>query len=420
MHLFIACSTFALAVTLAVSRPRLASGLQVTPASAAFAGVVCLMAAGTVQVSDLASALDTLWRPLLTIVAIMITTAAARRLGVIDRIARRIIMREAASPATLFGGVFAFSLVAASVLSNDAAILLVTPLVLAFVQRRFPEAPELCVPFAFAVFMAAGVAPFVTSNPMNMVVASYVGLNFNQYAINMLPISLVGSALTFLVLRGVFARELAAPIRDEAPPAAASALTGAERRMLTLLVAVTATYPVVAAFEGGAIWAVAAGGALLALWLVWREGKGSPAGVLRRDVSWDVLVFLPCVFVLATGLRNVGLVDLVASWYHGASVATIGVTAALGSAVLNNHPMALVNMLALDTRPDIAQGDVLAALIGGDLGPRLLPTGSLAGLLWLEACRRQGVHISASRFVRIGVVLTVPALALSLAWVAFL
>ena len=420
MHLFIACSTFAVAVTLAVSRPRLASGLQVTPASAAFAGVLCLMAAGTVRASDLALAFDTLWRPLVTIVAIMITTAAARRVGVIDRIARRIIMRKAASTTMLFGGVFAFSLVASSVLSNDAAILLVTPLVLAFIQRRFPAAPDLCVPFAFAVFMAAGVAPFVTSNPMNMVVASYVGLNFNQYALNMLPISLAGSGLTFLVLRVVFARELAAPIRDEAPAAGAGALTGAERRMLALLVAVTATYPVVAAFEGGAIWAVATAGALLALWLVWREGKGSPAGLLRRDVSWDVLVFLPCVFVLATGLRNVGLVDLVASWYHDAGIAAIGVTAALGSAVLNNHPMALVNMLALDARPDVRQVDFLAALIGGDLGPRLLPTGSLAGLLWIEACRQHGVHISASRFVRVGLVMTVPTLGLSLALLGLL
>jgi Na+/H+ antiporter NhaD/arsenite permease-like protein len=68
-----------------------------------------------------------------------------------------------------------------------------TPLVLAFVRGRYPGYPGLLVPFAFAVFMAAGVAPFVVSNPMNMIVASYASLNFNDYTASMLPISLVAT-----------------------------------------------------------------------------------------------------------------------------------------------------------------------------------------------------------------------------------
>jgi arsenical pump membrane protein len=57
---------------------------------------------------------------------------------------------------------------------------------------------------------------------------------------------------------------------------------------------------------------------------------------------------------------------------------------------------------------------MLAALIGGDLGPRLLPMGSLAGLLLLDLLRRQGVHITASQFIVVGLVLTLPTLILSL------
>ena len=41
--------------------------------------------------------------------------------------------------------------------------------------------------FAFAVFLAPGVAPFVISNPMNMIVAEYAGLGFNAYAAKMVP-----------------------------------------------------------------------------------------------------------------------------------------------------------------------------------------------------------------------------------------
>jgi len=420
MQSLIACSTFALAVTLAVKRPKIGFGVRISPASAAVAGLVCLLLSRTVGPNDIRFAFETLWRPLVGIVSIMITTAAARRVGVIDAIAQATLARRSGSVHQVFRRVFLLSLGTASLLSNDAAVLLLTPLVLAFIRTRYPAHPRLLLPFAFAVFMAAGVAPFVISNPMNMVVASYAGLDFNGYAAAMLPIALAGSLLTFLLLRRVFAADLSACAATVAEAAPARAFNRSQIRMLTLLFGVAASYPLVAAFDGAAIWAVAAIGATLALLLAWREERVSPANVLRTGVAWDVLVFLPAVFVLTIGLRNVGLVDLLSAWYRDAGVVLIGATSAIGSAALNNHPMALVNMLALDARPGTGSLEFLAALVGGDLGPRLLPTGSLAGLLWLESCRRLGVEIPPGTFVRVGVVLTVPTLIASLALLAIL
>jgi arsenical pump membrane protein len=54
-------------------------------------------------------------------------------------------------------------------------------------------------------------------------------------------------------------------------------------------------------------------------------------------------------------------------------------------------------------------------LIGVDLGPNLSVTGSLATILWLVALRREGEDISAWRFLRVGVFVTLPALLLALA-----
>ena len=100
------------------------------------------------------------------------------------------------------------------------------------------------------------------------------------------------------------------------------------------------------------------------------------------------------MFVIAIGLRNVGLVGYLSMLYQGASLALVGTIAAFGSAVLNNHPMAIMNLLALDATPGSGQREFLAALIGGDLDTPL-PIGSLAGLLWLESCR---VWVCRSRF----------------------
>lgn len=76
--------------------------------------------------------------------------------------------------------------------------------------------------------------------------------------------------------------------------------------------------------------------------------------------------------------------------------------------------------MALSTASLTDPTPVLAALVGGDLGPRLLPMGSLAGLLWLEQARRHQVEIGVGRFFRVGLVSAVPALLLSLAILALL
>jgi arsenical pump membrane protein len=51
-----------------------------------------------------------------------------------------------------------------------------------------------------------------------------------------------------------------------------------------------------------------------------------------------------------------------------------------------------------------------ALLIGVDVGPILSVTGSLASILWLIALRRDGHHVGAFDFLKIGVLVMPPAL----------
>jgi arsenical pump membrane protein len=54
-----------------------------------------------------------------------------------------------------------------------------------------------------------------------------------------------------------------------------------------------------------------------------------------------------------------------------------------------------------------------ALLIGVDLGPNLSITGSLATILWLKAIRREGERVGFWRFLKVGAVVTPPALVLA-------
>jgi arsenical pump membrane protein len=252
---------------------------------------------------------------------------------------------------------------------------------------------------------------------MNMIVAEFSGLDFNSYAAVMLPISLVGALLTYVILRLVFRKVL----RDAQPSAAGPTVTihrhPAERPAVILLALVFLAYPIGAAL-GGEIWFVSVAGAIASLVLV-RLCRIAPLRKVTGHVSFDILAFLWGIFLVVQGLRGVGAVEWLQSLYGGApagsgeQLATIGVTSAVGSAAIDNHPMSILNMMAIGAGED--SKPLLAALVGGDIGPRLLPIGSLAGLLWLDLLRRHGVHVGVGTFLRLGTIVLIPTLAVSLA-----
>jgi arsenical pump membrane protein len=409
-----AYSTLAVTLGLVAARPRISRRIRLQPSVAASAGVAVMMALGVVHWTDLLETAATLWQPVVAIVCIMITAAAARSAGVLDVVAALTLARIRGSASRLFAVVFALGAATSALLNNDAAVLLLTPIVVATARARFFGKPRVVVAFAFATFMAAGVAPLVVSNPMNMVVASCAHVGFNEYARRMIPVSVAGWLVAFVALRLVFHRTLAdagdASVSHEREAAAPSS---PQRHFLLLLPAVVVAYSV-ASFLGAPLWPVAAVGAVVALLLARRAGARA-SQVLASEVSWDVVAFLGAVFVLAIGLRNVGVTRWLGALYAHGGTPVVGGVSALGSALLNNHPMAILNVLSLEGAP---KGQVLAALVGGDLGPRLLPMGSLAGLLWLESLRRARVDVSLLRFVAVGTVVALPSLAISIALLA--
>lgn len=416
MHQVIAYGTAVVTVGLVLSLPRTRVGPSLGPAAAGAFGVAVLLAVGVVSPGDLGDGFATLWRPFVAVLALMVTTSVAQRLGVLDTFAALIRPASGQPVARTFRNVFVLGVATSAALNNDAAVLLLTPLVVDLARRTWPERPDLAVPFAFAVFTAAGVAPLVTANPMNLIVADVAGIGFNAYAARMIPIAVAGWIAAYLMLRLIFRRQLDSAMSD-APPPGKVRLSRGGKQFLALMLVSLGSYPVLA-YAGGPVWIVAATTAALGIALCRHHGAASPRALLAT-VSWETLAFLFCVFVIAIGLRNVGFVDRLADLYatpEGAVARTmlIGVSSAAGSALLNNHPMSIINALAIAALPEPRQELILAALIGGDLGPRLLPMGSLAALLWLAALRRQEVHIGAAAFVRVGIAVTVPALAVSL------
>ena len=89
------------------------------------------------------------------------------------------------------------------------------------------------------------------------------------------------------------------------------------------------------------------------------------------------------------------------------SMLKIFAVAAVGADAVNNLPAVLMALPALGPDP----GERLwPLLLGVNLGPVLVVTGSLAGLLWLDTAQRLGVEVDARTYTRIGLRIGLPVL----------
>ncbi len=383
------------------------------PTLGAGAAVSVAALGGAVQLSDIGAAMSAQWRAYVTLASVMTMTSTAERMGLFHRLAAVIEPRTRGAVRRAFRITFVLSAIVATLFSNDAAILVMTPTVIVLLRTVYPRRhPKFVVPFAMAVFASAGVAPFVISNPMNLILADHLGIGFNEYAVRMVPVALAGWAVAYAVLRWIFRDVLsdAAPALGDwthTPPTTRGAWA-----VLAVVAMTLCAYPIASYFDVP-MWPVAAVGGTLCLTasLVARHSARSIAG----GIAWTIFPFLLGVFVVAVALERVGVVTGLRALYAGRfSMTVVGVTSAIGSALLNNHPMSVLNAFALQGTSDPGHVHAFAALVGGDLGPRLLPMGSLASLLWYDLLRRHGLLVSVATFVRVGALLTAPTLAVSL------
>ncbi|EAI0016257.1 arsenic transporter [Campylobacter upsaliensis] len=369
---------------------------------------------GFVSLSDVAFVWGMVWDSTLSLVGLIIFALSLEKLGFFEVLAHY-TLRLSTHRQTLHlqtWKFFVFIGVLASVLatffSNDGAILILTPLIIALLTHienvKFSRSP-LIIFLLFVGFMSDFASnTFIFSNLTNIITADFFTIIFIDFALAMaLPqlfVILAILVLFWILFTRKLPKTLEFKVHTQALPKPSITLFCFALILLLLFGIIGGENIALCVFTLGVAFLSTLCGILTHKIALTQMLKLAPLGIVTFSLGLFIVVF---------GLNNMGLVGLLTEGLRHfdtlplfAQIFSVGISSSLGSSVINNLPMVMLGDLALK---DSSNALIFAHLLGCNVGAKLTPIGSLATLLWLFSLKRYGISISFLQYMLVALLI---------------
>jgi arsenical pump membrane protein len=307
------------------------------------------------------------------LVAMMVLARACAAEGLFEALGDRVARLAHGSSSRLLAYAVGLAALVTAVMSLDATVVLLTPVLIAASPRRA---------YAYATVRLANSASTLlpVSNLTNLLAFGATGLTFVGFTGAMLPVWVVAVVAEYAILRRWFRTELRTASTEVATD---------EVDPVPLFPVAVVLVVLLALASGIAPWLPATAGAILV----------AGYALVRRTTSWrDLLVAanLPMSAVILAWAFAVSWLGSTSfgDWFDQVMPSSDGLWALLAIAliamiaanVVNNLPATLLLLPAATIAGPAA---VLALLIGVNVGANLTLIGSLANLLWRQSGGRE-------------------------------
>ncbi|RZU76278.1 arsenite efflux membrane protein ArsB [Micromonospora kangleipakensis] len=372
----------------------------------AVAGVLCVLT-GLLPRPDAEATVRRIVPILIFIGTVVVLAELTAVAGVFDALAARVAIAARGSYRALFWLCVAFASVTTIALNLDTTAVLLTPVMIAL-ARKLGVPPT---PLAMTTVWLANTASLLlpVSNLTNILASVRIGLDPLPWAARLWWPQLVAIVITMLLLWWWYWRPARAgadpfvPPPPHVPPDPVLYRTALGACLLFIA-------GILAGVEIGLASGVAAA-ILVAGFAIRARHSLRPA-----LIPWRLLVFIIGLFLVVQTIGRHGLDTVMGALIGGDPGAEgalrAGGVGALFANVVNNLP-AYVAGEAVIAPANHTQ--LLALLIGTNVGPLATPWASLATLIWYERCRAAGVAVPLGRFVATSAALAALATAATVA-----
>ncbi|EPB0945410.1 ArsB/NhaD family transporter [Campylobacter upsaliensis] len=379
-------------------------------------GAALCLGFGIVSLSDVAFVWGIVWDSTFSLVGLIIFALSLEKFGFFEVLAHY-TLRLSTHKKTLHlqtWKFFVFIGMLASVLatffSNDGAILILTPLIIALLTHiknvKFSRSP-LIIFLLFVGFMSDFASnTFIFSNLTNIITADFFTITFIDFALAMALPQLFVILATLVLFWILFTRKLPKTLEFKVHT---QALPKPSITLFCFALILLLLFGII----GGEKFGIA-----LCVFTLGVAFLSTLCGILTHKIALKqmlklaplgIVAFSLGLFIVVFGLNNMGLVGLLAEGLKHfdtlplfAQIFSVGISSSLGSSVINNLPMVMLGDLALK---DSSNALIFAHLLGCNVGAKLTPIGSLATLLWLFSLKRYGISISFLQYMLVALLI---------------
>ncbi len=374
------------------------------------AGSLLLLAMHLILPSETIAAINNGTDVYLFLAGMMLLAEVAREEKLFDWFAAHATKRARGSGSRLFFLIYVVGVVVTTFLSNDATAVVLTPAVAAAVKSAKVRKP---LPYLFICAFIANAASFVLpiSNPANLVIYGSGMPHLLPWISTYFLPSLLAIIVTYVVLYWTQRKHIESKIHSDIiipKLPKGGKITGIGVIITAIVLMISSAFGIQLGLP-----TTICGVCITAVVLI---ADGKKPWLVLRGISWSILPLVAGLFVIVEALNKTGFISFLSSTLKHSAAKSVNATAwASGTAVAfatnltNNLPSGLVagNVIRTTGVPEIIKNFIL---VGIDLGPNLSVTGSLATILWLVAIRREGENVNAITFLKLGIIVMIPAL----------
>ncbi|MEH2123359.1 anion transporter [Nostoc sp.] len=372
-------------------------GLRMNRASIALVGASLLMAFGVLDLKEAWQAID--YKTLIFLFGMMVISTNLAYAGFFQ-LTLDTVTHFTRSPLGLLIVLTFGSGILSAFFLNDTIALIFTPLVLGLTQTLNLNP----IPYLLALAGATNLGSVATlsGNPQNILIGSFSGISYLDFAKALTPIALVSLLIQIGLLWWLYP--------DVRSTKSCPSVTPVRYRIFKPLLtkSLLITGGLLIAFLIGIPPAQAT---LIAAGLLFITRRIKPQRVLNK-VDWNLLVMFSGLFVVTAGVEKLGILNLFSGLVYN-PLNILGITALLSNLVSNVPAVLLLQHLI--PHPDTKTWLLLAA--GSTLAGNLTLLGSVANLIVAEAVAKLGYQLSFWEHLRFGLPLTVLTLILAYFWI---
>lgn len=301
--------------------------------------------------------------------------------------------------------------------SNDIIILTFTPFICHFCK----SAKVSPTPYLIMEFIAANTWSLllIIGNPTNIYICGAFGIDFVKYLTVMALPTLCAVIASYFTMFGIFYKRLKKKMEkcDEQ-----GKITDKPIMIISLVhLLVCILSLAVSQYVGLEMWIISfviAISEMISV-IICNVVRGKKQTVLLKAVSgmpFEIIPFVVGMFMIVMALDEGGATVMLAKGLGKYNeVFSYGILSFFASNVINNIPMSVLFSKILSYSTEISAGGIYATVIGSNLGAFLTPVGALAGIMWSNLLKKNGVKISFGRFMRFGAVIGIPSVLAALA-----